>query len=205
MKTKVDELLTKVQHPALTAAIAQLRFQLNTEGVTFTVAANHLNAAVSQTPDYQMARQIKSTTTSNHDGGGGRSGGRGSGCFNNSGRGGRGGGRGRGYGRGYGTPNMKSKPNGSGYYSPADWNKLSYEERDKIRKERDKKGEQGGTKRTIGDISVEHVTAIIGAMQQAPSVVSTKDSIVTNETTPSNQAGNSFGGKEASAKKTRLG
>jgi hypothetical protein len=59
-----------VQNPALTAAIAQLRFQLNTKGVTFTVAANHLNAAVSQTPDYQMARQIKLTTTSNRDGGG---------------------------------------------------------------------------------------------------------------------------------------
>ena len=201
-RAKVDELLTKVQNPALTAAIAQLRFQLNTEGVTFTVAANHLNAAVSQTPDYQMARQIKSTTTSNRDGGGGRSGGRGSGRFNNSGRGGRGGGRGRGYGRGNGNTNTKSKPNGSGYYSPADWNKLSYEERDKIRKERDKRGEQGGTKRTIGDISVDHVTAIIGAMQQVPSVVSTEDSVTTNQTTPSNQAGNAFGGK-ASAKKTR--
>jgi hypothetical protein len=65
---KVDELLTKVQNPALTAAIAQLRFQLNTEGITFMVAANHLNAAVSQTLDYQMARQIKSTTTSNREG-----------------------------------------------------------------------------------------------------------------------------------------
>jgi hypothetical protein len=150
-----------------------------------------------------MARQIKSATTSNRDGGGGRSGGRGSGRFNNSGRGGRGGGRGRGYGRGYGTPNTKSKPNGSGYYSPADWNKLSYEERDKIRKERDKKGEQGGTKRTIDDISVEHVTAIIGAMQQVPSIVITKDSVATNETTPSNQAGNAFGGK-ARAKKMRI-
>jgi hypothetical protein len=52
---KVNELLTKVQHPALTAAIAQLRSQINTKGVTFTVVANHLNAAVSQTPDYQMA------------------------------------------------------------------------------------------------------------------------------------------------------
>jgi uncharacterized membrane protein YgcG len=131
-RAKVDELLTKVQHPALTAAIAQLRFQLNTEGVTFAVAANHLNVTVSQTPDYQMARQIKSTTTSNCEGGGGRSGGRGSGRFGNSGRGGHGGGRGCGYGRGYTTPNTKSKPNGSSYYSPADWNKLSYEERDKI-------------------------------------------------------------------------
>jgi hypothetical protein len=77
-RTKVDELLTKVQNPALTAAIAQRRFQLNTEGITFMVAANHLNAAVSQTQDYQMARRIKSTTSSNREGGGGRSGGRGS-------------------------------------------------------------------------------------------------------------------------------
>jgi hypothetical protein len=37
-----------------------------------------------------------------------------------------------------------------------------------------------------------------------PSVMSTKDSVATNETTPSNQAGNAFGGK-ASAKKTRAG
>jgi hypothetical protein len=79
---------------------------------------------------------------------------------------------------------------------------LSYEERNKIRKERYKKGEQGGTKRTISDISVEHVTAIIGAMQQAPSIVSTEDSVTTNETTTSNQAGNAFGGK-ASTKKMR--
>jgi hypothetical protein len=43
--TKVNhELLMKVQNPALTSAIAQLCFQLSTEGVTFMVAANHLNA-----------------------------------------------------------------------------------------------------------------------------------------------------------------
>jgi outer membrane murein-binding lipoprotein Lpp len=62
-RAKVDELLTKVQHTALAAAVAQLRFQLNTEGVTFTVAANHLNSAVSQTQDYQVARKISSTNT----------------------------------------------------------------------------------------------------------------------------------------------
>jgi outer membrane murein-binding lipoprotein Lpp len=47
-RAKVDELLTKVQNPSLTAAIAQLRYQLNTDGITFTIAANHLNSAVSQ-------------------------------------------------------------------------------------------------------------------------------------------------------------
>jgi outer membrane murein-binding lipoprotein Lpp len=49
-RAKVDELLTKVQNTSLSAAVAQLRFQLNTVGVMFTVAANHLNSAVSQTP-----------------------------------------------------------------------------------------------------------------------------------------------------------
>ena len=62
-RAKVDELLTKVQNTSLSAAVAQLRFQLNTEGVTFTVAANHLNSAVSQTTDYQMARKINATNT----------------------------------------------------------------------------------------------------------------------------------------------
>jgi hypothetical protein len=32
-RAKVDELLTKVQHTALAAAVAQLHFQLNTEGL----------------------------------------------------------------------------------------------------------------------------------------------------------------------------
>ncbi len=89
---KVDELLTKVQNSRLAATVAQLRYQLNTTGVTFTVAANHLNSEVSQTPGasgksaypcvaftlpilpgrgafpdvpgYQLSRQINATNTS---------------------------------------------------------------------------------------------------------------------------------------------
>ena len=74
-QAKVNEVLTKVQHPSLMAAIAQLCYQLNTEGITFMVAANHLNSAISQTPDYQMTQNIKSTNTSNHDSRNGCSGG----------------------------------------------------------------------------------------------------------------------------------
>jgi hypothetical protein len=55
---KVDKLLTKVQNSGLVAVVAQLRYQLNTTGITFTVAANHLNFVVSQTPDYQLLRKI---------------------------------------------------------------------------------------------------------------------------------------------------
>jgi hypothetical protein len=56
-QAKVKELLDKVQHASLSAAVAQLRFQLNTVGVTFTVVAKHLNAAVSLTPDYQISER----------------------------------------------------------------------------------------------------------------------------------------------------
>ena len=192
-RAKVDELLTKVQHPSLTAAIAQLHYQLNTEGVTFTVAANHLKSAISQTPEYQMTRRINSTNTYNRSG---CSGGCGGGRNSNS----RCSERGCGCGRGNNSNNSnKATPNASRFYPMAEWNKLSFEERDKIRKERDKKGEPGGTKRIIGDISVEHVTAIIGAMQQAQSTIPTEETELTSNT---NQAGNSFGGK-ASVKKSR--
>jgi hypothetical protein len=96
-RAKVDKLLSKAQHPALTAAITQLCYEANTGNLTFEVAVNRLTAAVSKTPDYLMARKVSSTNTSNQNGGSGRSGGCGGGRFGNSGCGGRhSGGRGRG-------------------------------------------------------------------------------------------------------------
>ena len=78
-RAKADELLSKVQCSGLSAAVAQLRYQLYTTGITFTVAANHLNSEVSQTPDYQLSRRINATNTTGHGGhrGGGRGNGRG--------------------------------------------------------------------------------------------------------------------------------
>jgi len=67
-----DELLTKVQNSALAAGVAQLSYQLNTDGITFTVAANHLNSEISQTPDYQLSRKISAITTGGRGGGRGR-------------------------------------------------------------------------------------------------------------------------------------
>ncbi|KAI2496262.1 hypothetical protein MHU86_18266 [Fragilaria crotonensis] len=191
-RAKVDELLTKVQNSNLSAAVAQLRYQLNTQGISFTVAANHLNSEVSQTPDYQISRKINATTTGR--GGGGRTGGRGRRGYQ-----GRGPGRGRTSGRG-GRGGEKSTT----YYSPAEWEKLSFEERDKIRKERDRKGEQGGSKRSISEMTTKQLTtAIISSIQKA--TASDDSSISTTPSTPkksNTQAGNSFGGKE-SAKRTK--
>jgi hypothetical protein len=139
--------------------VAQLRYQLNTVGVTFTVAANHLNAEISQTSDYQLARKISAVGTGSGRGYGG-TGGRGTG---RGGRGGRAGGRGRG---GCGGRGGYEKTN-TGYYSAAEWEKLSYEDRDKIRKERDKKGEQGGSKRNISELTTKQLTtALISSLQK---------------------------------------
>lgn len=195
-RAKVDELLAKVQNSGLAAAVSQLRFQLNTSGVTFTVAANHLNSEVSQTPDYQLSRKINATNTS--PGGGGR-GSQGRGGRGGRGYQGRGGGRGRG-GRG-GKGGSVSKTT---YYSAAEWEKLSFEERDKIRKERDNKGEQGGTKRSISEVSStmstkQLTTAIISSLK----AVSMENDAATEASTPPKQAGNCFGGKD-SVKRIKL-
>jgi hypothetical protein len=187
---KVDELLTMVQNTALSAAVAQLHFQLNTEGTTFTVAANHLNLAVLQTVDYQVTRKIGATTTNERQQGG--CGGRGNGRFNNRGGHG-GGGRGRGGHRSSGNKGKGGNPNTS-YNLPAEWNKLSFEECDKIRKECDKKGKQGGSKHSVGDLSVEKFTAIISAVKQDQATTTTTNS--TDTSTSGNNAGNAFGGKE---------
>jgi hypothetical protein len=192
-RAKVDELLTKVQNSGLSAAVAQLRYQLNTSGITFTIAANHLNSEVSQTPDYQLSRRINATNTNNLNGRG------------HQGRGGKGGrgyqGRGRGGRGGRGNDNNKTA-----YYSPAEWEKLSFEERDRIRKERDKKGEPGGSnKRGISDMTTKQLTtAIISSIKAASSTSNESVSDISSATSKkSNQAGNSFGGKE-SAKRAKV-
>ena len=77
---------------------------------------------------------------------------------------------------------------------------MSYEERDKIRKERDKKGEQGGTKRSISELTTKQLTtAIISSIKQATETTTKEE---TSPGKPNTQAGNSFGGKE-SAKRSK--
>ncbi|KAI2492735.1 hypothetical protein MHU86_21810 [Fragilaria crotonensis] len=124
------------------------------EGVTWKRCDVTMQA---KTPDYRISRRISAANTGTTSGRGGR-GARG------NGRGGQGrgnNGRGRG-GRGGRGGNEKTT-----YYSPAEWEKLSYEERDRIRKERDKKGEPGGTKRSISEMTTKQLTtALISSLQK---------------------------------------
>jgi hypothetical protein len=73
-------------------------------------------------------------------------------------------------------------------------NKLSFEEHDKICKERDKKGEQGGTKQLVGDLSIKQFAAMISSVKQDTATATTTNS--TDTSNPGNNAGNVFGGKE---------
>ncbi len=182
-RAKVDEVLSKVQATTLSAAVVQLRYQLtNTVGVTFTVAANHLNAEISQTSDYQLAWIISAVGTGRGNGGtGGRGTGRG-------GRGGQTGGRGRG-GRG------GHEKSSSGYYSAAEWEKLSYTDCDKICKERDKRGEQGGSKRFISELTAKQLTTtLISLLQKINELEEPAEK--SEASRQLNQAGNAFCGRE---------
>ena len=97
---------------------------------------------------------------------------------------------------GHGGRGSYDKAN-TGYYSAAEWEKLSYEEHEKIRKGRDKKGGQGGcSKRNISELSTKQLTtALISSMQK---VSASDDSSEKTVEMPkqSNQAGNAFGGRE---------
>jgi hypothetical protein len=82
---------------------------------------------------------------------------------------------------------------------------LSFEERDKIRKERDRKGEIGGTKRNVSEMTTKEMTnklttAIISSIQKVTGASGDDDAGATP--TSNHQAGNSFGGKEG-AKRAR--
>ena len=72
-----------------------------------------------------------------------------------------------------------------------------FEERDKIRKDRDTKGEQGGTKRSTSEVSTtmstkQLTTAIISSLK----AVSMEEDATAEVSTPPKQADNSFGGKD---------
>ena len=54
--TKVCELLKRVQHNQLQAPVKALRVRFDLDGILYTEAANHLTSAVSELPEYLLAR-----------------------------------------------------------------------------------------------------------------------------------------------------
>ena len=65
---KLRELFKRTKHTQLTESVKAFEVRYDMDGLTYTQAANHLTAAVSQLPDHQMARGISNVKTT---GGGG--------------------------------------------------------------------------------------------------------------------------------------
>ena len=84
----------------------------------------------------------------------------------------------------------------------AKWEKLSFHERDKIRKEeRDRKGEQGGSKKTISELTTKQLmTTITSSIQKANADDGAEDTPKKSNTC---QAGNAFGVREC-VKQTKI-
>ena len=55
---KIRELFKRVQHPQLQDTVKALKVHLNMEGLTYTQAANHLTAAISELPEFHSTHRV---------------------------------------------------------------------------------------------------------------------------------------------------
>ena len=65
---KLRELFKRTKHPQLIKSVKALEVRYDMDGLTYTQAANHLTAAVSKLPDYQMARRVSNVKTGSGQG-----------------------------------------------------------------------------------------------------------------------------------------
>jgi hypothetical protein len=188
-EAKVRALLDKVKHVHLQATVNAVRLDQQSNGASFTRAADFIAGEVSRLPESQNMnhRRNASQFTSNPQGGRtqgrGRGGGRGRG---NSGRGNTGG-RGRG-GRG-GRDRRGRGGNGTARWRD-DWYDLSQQERDTIRNERQRQGIPGrgaGNSSTNGSVSVAEIRRLISEASTTPRTPTDDASALT--------AGTAFGGR----------
>ena len=176
---KLRELFKRTKHPQLTESVKALEVCYNMDGLTYTQAANHLTAAVSKLPDYQMAHRVSNVKTT---GTGGNKQGR-IRCNRNS---------------IYATDGTIW----TGHYDKwatmkdADKEKVTVE-REHKKKARTGKGSKGKTyKRKVSDLS--SLTEDIQAMKRlVAELISKRDEMVDEGATkpPCNDARNAFGGR----------
>ena len=65
---KLREHFKRTKHPQLVESVKVLEVRYDMDGLTYTQAANHLTAAVSKLPDYQMARRVLNAKTGTRQG-----------------------------------------------------------------------------------------------------------------------------------------
>ena len=177
---KVRELLKRVQNNQLQDTVKALRVRFDIDGISYTEAANHLTSAVSELPEYLLARRVSSLK------------------------------RIRGGGLEKGKNKFKRDSiyadDGTiftGYYS--NWKSLPKEDRDKVIAEQKKKNTNGGVKndnkRKLAEIQA--LTDDIAMMKCTVSqlAASKRNQDEQDDDAPHSDAGNQFGGRKAKAGK----
>ena len=181
---KLRELFKHTKHPQLTESVKALEVRYDMDGLTYTQAANHLTAAVSKLPDYQMARRVSNVKTA---GTGGNKPGHVR-CDGNS---------------IYATDSTIW----TGHYD--EWATMKDTDKEKVTAERERKKKartgEGSKKKTykrkVSDLS--SLTEDIQAMKRSVAeLISKRDEMVNEGATkpPHNDAGNAFGGRASKFK-----
>ena len=173
---KLWEIFKQVQHPQLQDTVKALKVRFDTEGLTYTQAANHLSAPVSELAKYQMARKVLVVI-----------------CI-------------CGGGNVPKDLDGIQMPNGTIYTGYCNnWNTLSQEDKDKVLAEWKKRGvdkSRNSNKGKGNKHKVDEIQALTESMEEMKRKISEltskqQDDMGTTQgiiTPPCNDAGNSFGG-----------
>ena len=191
---KLRELFKWVQHPQLQDTVKALKVCFDMDGITYTQAANHLTAAVSELPEYHLTRKVSASSS-------GASRIRGGGGSNN-------------------ISNIKKKggmqaPNKSvltsdglvftGYY--LNRSELSEEDKQHVLDSRSKKKKGGiGNKQQISDVTSiaeqlqvikRTISELVSSKNDHINIISNEDKMKSKVRHAQNDAGNAFGGRRA--------
>ena len=60
---KLRKLFKQVQHPQLQDTVKALKVRFDMEGITYTQAANHLTATVSELPEYHLTHRVSASSS----------------------------------------------------------------------------------------------------------------------------------------------
>ena len=169
---KVRELFKHVQHMQLQDTVKVLHIRYDLDGITYTEAANHLTTAVSELPEYQLARHVSAIN-----------------CI-------------RGSGKGKHKRDSIYAGDGTiftGYYS--NFMSFLKEERDKVIAEREhknsRKNEKRDTKRKLSEL--QSLMEDIAMMKRTVSQLITAkpgNHEEEDKEVPRNNTGNCFGGRK---------
>ena len=173
---KVRELLKRVQNNQLQDTVKALRVRFDLDGISYTEAANHLTSAVSELPEYLLARCVSSLKRI---------------CGGGSEK-----------GKNKFKRDSIYADDGTiftGYYS--NWKSLSKEDRDKVIAEWKKKNTNGGVKndnkRKLAEIQAltDDIAMMKRSVLQLAATKRNQDEL--DNDAPRNDAGNQFGGRKA--------